>query len=48
LYLPAPWLQKGANQVVVFDFTDLDAPQLRGSDNPIWAMKVPPLQRSSL
>jgi beta-galactosidase len=48
LYLPAPWLQKGVNQVVVFDFTDLDAPQLRGSDNPIWAMKVPPLVRSRL
>jgi hypothetical protein len=24
LYLPAPWLQKGANEVVVFDYTDLD------------------------
>jgi beta-galactosidase len=48
LYLPAPWLQKGVNQVVVFDFTDLDAPQLRGVDNPIWSKKLPPQQRSSL
>ena len=48
LFLPAPWLQKGANQVVVFDFTDLDAPQLRGVDNPIWSTKLPPQQRSSL
>ena len=24
LYLPAPWLQKDANEVVVFDYTDLD------------------------
>jgi beta-galactosidase len=37
LYLPAPWLQKGANEVVVFDYTDLDTPQLRGVVNPIWS-----------
>ena len=37
LYLPAPWLQKGANEVVVFDFTDLDKPQLRGVADPIWS-----------
>ncbi len=36
LYLPAPWLQKGSNEVVVFDYTDLDAPQLRGVVAPIW------------
>ena len=48
LFLPAAWLQKGANQVVVFDFTDLDAPQLRGVNNPIWSKKPPPQQRSSL
>ena len=41
LYLPAPWLQKGSNQVVVFDFSDLDAPQLRGVDNPIRSKKLP-------
>jgi beta-galactosidase len=49
LFLPAPWLRKGVNQVVVFDFTDLDAPKLRGVDNPIWSSrKLPPQQRSSL
>jgi beta-galactosidase len=48
LFLPAPWLRKGVNQVVVFDFTDLDAPRLRGVRNPIWSKKVPPLLRSSL
>jgi beta-galactosidase len=37
LYLPAPWLQKGANEVVVFDYTDLDSPQLQGVVNPIWS-----------
>jgi len=48
LFLPAPWLRKGVNQVVVFDFTDLDAPRLRGVNNPIWSKKQPPLLRSSL
>jgi beta-galactosidase len=37
LFLPAPWLQKGVNQVVAFDFSDLDRPQLRGVGNPIWS-----------
>jgi beta-galactosidase len=37
LYLPAPWLQKGANEVVVFDYTDVGTPQLRGVVNPIWS-----------
>jgi hypothetical protein len=36
-FLAAPWLQKGLNQVVVFDFNDLDGPQLRGVGNPIWS-----------
>jgi beta-galactosidase len=49
LFLPAPWLRKGVNQVVVFDFTDLDGPKLRGVNNPIWSTKkLPPLLRSSL
>jgi beta-galactosidase len=48
LFLPAPWLRKGVNQVVVFDFTDLDTPRLRGVENPIWSKKMPPLLRSSL
>jgi beta-galactosidase len=37
LFLPAPWLRKGLNQVVVFDFNDLDGPQVRGVGNPIWS-----------
>ncbi len=37
LFLPAPWLKRGLNQVVVFDFNDLDGPQLRGVGNPIWS-----------
>ncbi len=36
LYLPAPWLRKGENEVVVFDYTDLAQPTLRGLDNPLW------------
>jgi beta-galactosidase len=37
LYLPAPWLQKGVNEVVVFDYTDLGTLQLRGVADPIWS-----------
>jgi beta-galactosidase len=37
LFLPAPWLKMGVNQVVVFDFNDLDGPRLRGAGNPIWS-----------
>jgi beta-galactosidase len=37
LFLPASWLKKGVNQVVVFDFNDLDGPQVRGVENPIWS-----------
>jgi beta-galactosidase len=37
LFLPAPWVRKGLNQVVVFDFNDLNEPQLRGMENPIWS-----------
>jgi beta-galactosidase len=37
LFLPAAWLKKGLNEVVVFDFSDLDGPQLRGVGNPIWS-----------
>jgi beta-galactosidase GanA len=44
LYLPAPWLQKGANEVVVFDYTDLGTPQLRGVVNPIWSDKKQKMQ----
>ncbi|WP_263359696.1 glycoside hydrolase family 35 protein [Acidicapsa ligni] len=37
LYLPAPWLKSGTNEVVVFDFTSLDNPALRGSPDPVWS-----------
>jgi beta-galactosidase len=37
LYLPAPWLRPGKNEVVVFDYTDLDHPTLRGLANPLWS-----------
>lgn len=36
LYLPAAWLRQGSNEVVVFDFMDLDQPRLRGLDGPRW------------
>jgi beta-galactosidase len=48
LFLPAPWLRKGVNQVVVFDFTDLTTPVMRGVANPIWSKKLPPQERASL
>jgi len=47
LYLPAPWLQKGVNQVVAFDFTDLERPELRGVDHPIWSREQSPQERSN-
>jgi beta-galactosidase len=37
LFLPAPWLKTGVNEVVVFDFSDVDRPQVRGVGNPIWS-----------
>jgi beta-galactosidase len=37
LYVPAPWLKVGANEVVVFDYTDLAQPTLRGLTNPLWS-----------
>jgi beta-galactosidase len=36
LFLPAPWLRKGENEVVVFDCTALGVPALRGVAEPIW------------
>ncbi len=37
LFLPASWLRTGLNQVVVFDLSDVDRPQVRGVGNPIWS-----------
>jgi len=48
LFLPAPWLRKGVNDVVVFDFTNLAAPVLRGVTNPIWSKPLPPQERAAV
>ena len=36
LFLPAPWLRHGENEVVAFDYADLPATSLRGVSDPIW------------
>lgn len=36
LYLPAPWMRKGRNQVVVFDLRTDRRPALSGSEHPRW------------
>jgi beta-galactosidase len=36
LYLPAPWLKAGRNEVVVFDYDTLSDSKLRGVAGPIW------------
>ena len=36
LFLPAPWLRQGENEVVVFNYADLPATSLRGVGEPIW------------
>lgn len=35
MYLPAPWLKKGQNEVVVLDLTGPQSPSLEGLDQPI-------------
>jgi len=35
LYLPAPWMKSGANEVVVFDLNGAPDRQLRGLDHPV-------------
>jgi beta-galactosidase len=35
LYLPAPWLHAGQNDIVVFDLNGSQSPQLRGLDHPV-------------
>ena len=38
IFVPAPWLRNGVNEVVVFDFADLPpATSLRGLDEPLWS-----------
>lgn len=36
LFVPAPWLKEGENEVVVFDYADLPATSLRGVSDPVW------------
>lgn len=36
IFLPAPWLRRGENEIVVFDCTTLGLPVLRGVAEPIW------------
>jgi len=35
LYVPAPWLHRGSNQIVVFDLNGLEQPHLSGLTQPI-------------
>jgi beta-galactosidase len=42
LYLPASWLQAGANEVVVFDLSGAPGRQLRGLDHPVLDAPVKP------
>ena len=37
LFLPAPWLTKGFNQVIVLDLGPSDHQRLRGVKDPIWS-----------
>ncbi len=37
LYVPAPWLHTGRNEVIVFDSTPLANPELRASPQSIWS-----------
>jgi beta-galactosidase len=46
-YVPAPWLRVGTNDVVVFDLTALQPPQLAGRDHPILDRLRPELDFST-
>jgi beta-galactosidase len=37
LYVPAPWLRKGSNEVIVFDYGPLGAISTRGLSEPLWS-----------
>ena len=37
IFVPAPWLRQGTNEVVVFDYADLPAISLRGLAEPLWS-----------
>jgi beta-galactosidase len=34
LYVPGTWLRAGANEIITFDITPLDAPTVRGGEDP--------------
>lgn len=36
LYCPAPWLQKGENEIIVFDMEGVNAEQVSGYKTPQW------------
>ena len=37
IFVPAPWLREGTNEVVVFDYADLPNTSLRGLSEPLWS-----------
>jgi beta-galactosidase len=37
IFVPAPWLRQGTNQVVVFDYADLPTISLRGLNEALWS-----------
>jgi beta-galactosidase len=37
LFVPAPWLKAGRNEVVVFDYAELPSVSLRGVRQPVWS-----------
>jgi beta-galactosidase len=37
IFVPAPWLRQGVNEVVVFDYADLPVTSLRGFAEPLWS-----------
>jgi beta-galactosidase len=41
LFVPAPWLRAGKNEVVVFDYAELPPPiTLRGVTEPVWSQAI--------
>jgi beta-galactosidase len=37
LFVPGPWLRSGKNEVVVFDYSEMFLPDLRGGTEPVWS-----------
>jgi beta-galactosidase len=40
LYLPAPWLKKGKNEIIVLSLDTPVSPVIAGVDKPIWGTRV--------